>query len=183
MKDKHGLQLCKKSHKHALFLMVSRGRLIRSQWAQISMSVCTVFILQIMIPIRLKKEERAVSWPDRHRLPIMSPRRRRHKWLCSRLHRIMLHWPHVSFMYGLCLFIKNMDSKRVLCEILQDVGKYVEQGGFDGLSKEQSTLSWVRNPGANVDWMLAKRTALNFHVGSFNCGCDFMTSVAICTGD
>lgn len=44
-------------------------------------------------------------------------------------------------MYGLCLFIKNMDSKRVLCEILQDVGKYVEQGGFDGLSKEQSTSS------------------------------------------
>lgn len=44
-------------------------------------------------------------------------------------------------MYGLCLFIKNMDSKRVLCEILQDVEKYVEQGGFDGLSKEQRTSS------------------------------------------
>lgn len=39
-------------------------------------------------------------------------------------------------MYGLCLFIKNMDSKRVLCEILQDVGKYIEQGGFDRPSKK-----------------------------------------------
>lgn len=39
-------------------------------------------------------------------------------------------------MYGLCLFIKNMDSKRVLCEILQDVGKYIEQGGFDSRRPE-----------------------------------------------